>query len=346
MVMNDVDEQPAVVPSSPGVSASPQYVRDLLRRTSRTFALSIEQLPRPLCDELSLAYLLLRVSDYLEDHPSLPAAKKVELLDAWEHALRDRALLTAFSHKLSQVEVAGEPAEAEAARSAPVLLDRLDLLSSDARGIILAHVIATTKGMGRWQAHSPEIADEAEMDDYMHQVAGIVGYLITDLFACYSRRIERDRTQLLPLAREFGLALQSVNVIRGLRKDYERGWIFVPRTFCAAVGLVGSELFSADQERPAMEVVERLVAKAERHLRCALEYVSRLPRRLHRLRLACMWPLLFAAGTLGESRENPAVLRSEAKISRSTVKGIVAKTKIFGWSNAWLSSYTGRLVRG
>ena len=57
--------------------------------------------------------------------------------------------------------------------------------------------------------------------------------LNTELFAWYSRSIRRRMSRLIPLARECGLALQTVNVVRGLRDDYERGWIFVPESFCA-----------------------------------------------------------------------------------------------------------------
>ena len=64
-----------------------------------------------------------------------------------------------------------------------------------------------------------------------YHLAGIVGYLLTDIFACYSPSIGRLKEKLMPLGYEFGLALQTVNIIRGIRKDYERGWVFVPVTF-------------------------------------------------------------------------------------------------------------------
>ena len=60
---------------------------DLLRAASRTFALSIERLPKIVGEPLGLAYLLLRVSDYLEDNDHMPAARKVTLLRLWDDAL-------------------------------------------------------------------------------------------------------------------------------------------------------------------------------------------------------------------------------------------------------------------
>jgi hypothetical protein len=56
-----------------------------------------------------------------------------------------------------------------------------------------------------------------------------------------------------------------------------------------------------------------------------------------------MWPFLFAARTLAISRQNPKVLRGDAKMSRADISQIVGKTKIFGRSNRWLAGYYRRL---
>src|SRR6185436_19025522 len=142
----------------------------------------------------------------------------------------------------------------------------------------------------------------------------------------------------------FGLALQTVNVIRGLRKDYERGWIFVPESFCAAVKLNRADMFKPEYQRQALQVVDLVADKAERHLQNALDYIKALPPWLHTLRLACIWPMLFAARTLAISRHNVNVLVGEVKMSRDEVKTIVRDTTLFGWSNRWLENYFRHLA--
>jgi len=62
--------------------------RNLLRITSRTFALGIERLPHILCEAATVAYLLLRVSDYLEDNEEMRADEKVTWLNSWVNILR------------------------------------------------------------------------------------------------------------------------------------------------------------------------------------------------------------------------------------------------------------------
>jgi farnesyl-diphosphate farnesyltransferase len=86
-----------------------------------------------------------------------------------------------------------------------------------------------------------------------------------------------------------------------------------------------------------------LADKAERHLHSALDYVKALPPWLHSLRLACIWPMLFAVRTLAISRHNVNVLIGEVKMTRDEVKAIVRDTTLFGWSNAWLESYYHQL---
>lgn len=316
---------------------------EMLRATSRTFALSIEQLPRPLRDPLTLAYLLLRVSDYLEDNDHMPRERKAELLLLWDEVLSADTDVCRLTQELQGI--ADDAPDAHAARSSALLLEQLEQLPHEDQEIIVRYVRQTTRGMARWQHQGPRVENETELDDYMHQVAGLVGYLITELFACHVPSIQAQKAQLMPLAREYGLALQTVNVIRGLPQDFERGWIFVPRSYCAQVQLEPHQLFEPQNLARAMQVVNRLSDKAERHLQSGLAFVSQLPQTEHRLRLACMWPLLFAAKTLAVSRDNPDVLKSEVKIRRADVKRIVTQTTLLGWSNPWLAWYFHQLMR-
>lgn len=314
---------------------------EMLRAVSRTFALSIERLPRGLRDMVTTAYLLFRVSDCLEDNNLLVAPQRAELLCLWARVLADSMPVDTLTRKILHLDES-DP-EVYVAKHAGELLDTLHRFPEPIQEIITRHVNETSLGMARWQQNGPEVRDEEEMDDYMHQVAGRVGYLLTDLFAWYSPVIMERKEKLLPLARHFGLALQTVNIIRGLRKDYERGWVYVPRTFYEPLGLTRDNLFSVEYATQILKVIQRLADKAETHLQYGLNYITNLPKWLHGLRLACMWPLLFAVRTLAVSRNNIDVILSEAKITRAEVKKIVRETTLFGWSNSWLTDYYNRL---
>ncbi|MCP4422941.1 MAG: squalene/phytoene synthase family protein [Chloroflexi bacterium] len=315
----------------------------ILRTVSRTFALSIEQLPGILREATADAYLLLRVSDCLEDHDSMPANRKSHLLRLWADVLIERAPVSHLTDNIADLD--NDDPEVHVAQNAGLILDWVRKLPTALQEPIFTRVRRTTLGMARWQDHGPFVEDEAALDDYMHEVAGRVGYLVTDLFAWYSARIRERREQLMPLARQCGLALQTVNVIRGIPKDYERGWVFVPQTFMQEVGLTRDTLLEPENLEKSLLITNKLVSKAVRHLDHGLDYITLFPRRFHGIRLSLMWPFFFAVATLDKSRGNANVLFSEAKIGRDQVKQIILQTKAFGWSNRWLANYYGGLVR-
>ncbi len=316
---------------------------EMLRRVSRTFALSLEQLPQILRDILTIAYLLLRVSDCLEDNETMGPERKAQLLRLWVRVLNEEVPPEHLTDCISDLDPS-DP-EVYVAQHAGDILEQFRQLPPEVQETVSRRVIETSLGMARWQEHGPFVEDEEALDDYMLQVAGRVGYLMTDVFAWYLPIIRERKEQLMPLAREFGLALQTVNVIRGMRKDYERGWVFVPRTFYERVGLTRDELFDPANIDRALKVVNMLADKAERHLRHGFGYIRAFPRRHHRIRLACMWPYFFAVKTLAISRDNVNVLLAEAKMSRDQVKRIMRDTKLFGWSNHWLVWYYKHLAR-
>jgi len=311
--------------------------KDLLRITSRTFALGIERLPRILCDAATIAYLLLRVSDYLEDNEEMKPEEKVTLLNLWVNILREEEDVEALTIQLPHTST--DNPDAIVAQHSKDLLMRLHSLPYEVQEIIIRHVISCTQGMARWTKQGPTVCDEKDLDDYMFEVAGRVGYLVTQLFAWYSLAIRLREKEIMPLAREFGLALQTVNVIRGIREDYNRGWVYIPQKFMQDMGLTKEQFFDPQHREQALKVLDMMTDKAERHLRHALQYVKSLPWWQHGIRLGCIFPLMFAIRTLAVSRHNAQVFESEAKMTRDEVKKIVLDSTLWGWSNLWLDRY-------
>ena len=310
---------------------------EMLRAVSRTFALSIEKLPPVLREALTVAYLLFRISDCIEDHIAISADRKAHLLRLWGNILVGDSPANHLTTKLEDLD-SSDP-EVYVARHADRVMEYLNNQPRQLRDIISTHAHDTAEGMARWQEQGPFIATEEEMDDYMHQVAGRVGYLVTDIFSWYSPAIRKKREVLIPLGREFGLGLQTVNIIRGLRKDYERGWVFVPLTFLEAKGLSRESFFDSSTHQQALTVIDLLIEKAKRHLKDGLTYITLLPRRERHIRLACIWPLLFAVKTLALSMNNHNVLTSETKMTRHQVKNIVLTSSTLFWSNSALKAY-------
>jgi farnesyl-diphosphate farnesyltransferase len=316
-------------------------IQELVESVSRTFALSIHNLPSFLRQPVGLSYLLFRISDCIEDTPELEAERKNELLQLWGNILLNKAQPRSLTSQITQLDT-NNP-EVRVAQQAERLVDLFHTLDQELRAMISRHCADATFGMARWQRDGPYIQTEEDLDDYMLQVAGMVGYLMTDIFAFFLSSIRKQKAMLLPLSRHVGLGLQTVNVIRGLRTDHERGWMFVPASYLKQAGIDRSQFFLREFEEKSLAIVERLIHKAEMHLNYGLAYIAAFPSIRHRIRLSCIWPLLFAVKTLAISSNNPEVIRSEVKISRQNVKDIIQKTTLFGWSNIWLRHYYYRL---
>lgn len=329
--------------SIPAPRATEAELAELLRSASRTFAVGIEALPDELREAVRVAYLLLRISDYFEDDVVLTPSEKAEALQVWEGVLAGERTPAELAQRIG--EPSSQTPDAEVARTWKAVLDALATLPPATREVVTEYVRLSTRGMRRWVERGPRIDSEADLDDYMFQVAGLVGLLLTDLFARHSPALKHRHELLAPLAVEFGLGLQTVNVIRGLSKDIERGWIYIPTAWASELGVTREELFATENGAAGMRALDRLVEKAERHLEGARRFVRLIPRRERGIRIFCILPLLFAVRTLALSRANPAVFHSEVKMSREEVLGIVRATRIWGWSNLWLELTSRRLRR-
>src|SRR5690348_10356842 len=69
--------------------------------------------------------------------------------------------------------------DAVVAQHAADILARFATLPKEVQDIITQHVIHSSLGMARWVERGPQVNDEADLDDYMFEVAGRVGYLLT-----------------------------------------------------------------------------------------------------------------------------------------------------------------------
>ena len=329
-------------PHAPAALRAPASLRELLVASSRTFAVGIRILPEPLRTEVTVAYLLLRVSDYLEDNRELAADEKVALLRRWRRVIAGDGGRHALAERLA--EAREDTSDALVARHSATVLAGLDGLAAPAREILVRRVGESSAGMARWTERGSRFETEADLDDYMHEVAGRVGHLLTELFTLRLPGTRGARERMMSLGREFGLALQTVNVIRGLHEDRYRGWVYVPAAFVPDARVPPSQLFDPAHLDAAMAVLERLVAKADGHLAAARAYIRLIPRRHHRVRLFCLLPLFFAVRTLAISRSNPDVLRAETKMTRREVRAITRRAMMLGFSNGWIERYCARLA--
>jgi farnesyl-diphosphate farnesyltransferase len=319
-------------------SAAVVFCRELLPAVSRTFALNIPVLPRPLDTAVTVAYLLCRIADTLEDE--VRGATSVALLGelarltrlpaGWEGDARH------FRNEAGRVLRTEAPrSEVELVEGVEQVLEALAEHAEPVRAHVAECVGTMAQGMGRMGERGRAsggglgLASLEETLEYCYYVAGTVGEMLTGLFSWYSPNVAARSGELKPRSVAFGNALQLTNILKDVREDLDRGSCWLPRTLLAEHGLKPEELLEARHRGEVMQAHGRLVAVAHRELREAFAYVLALPSVERGLRLFCVWPLFLAVMTLRKLYGNVAVLGKEpVKVSRKTVKWVLGTTRL------------------
>ena len=119
----------------------------LLNRTSRTFALSIPVLPEPTRREVSVAYLLFRVADTLEDATLWDECKKVAALTRYRDLLDrpNRLEASALAAEWADDPPVDHAGYHELLHELGSIFAIYQTLSVEARTIIAVHARRTTQ---------------------------------------------------------------------------------------------------------------------------------------------------------------------------------------------------------
>ncbi len=331
------------------VASDLDYQDQILQGVSRTFALTIPQLPDGLCRAVGNAYLLCRIADTIEDDPSLDAEQK-------RH----------FSERFVQVIAGDVSAQGFADELHPLLSDHVldsekNLIENTCRVIRITHGFSARKraalercvrimsrGMADFQQNKTldGLADMQEMDRYCYFVAGVVGEMLTELFCDYSQEIDAHRLELQKLAVSFGQGLQMTNILKDIWEDRQRGACWLPRDVFQRVGFDLGRL-AADYRRESFsQGLSELIGIARLHLQNALAYTLLIPGHEVGIRRFCLWALGMAVLTLRKLHANRHFTSGDqVKISRRSVKSVVLVSNLCVSNDAVLKLLFGGFTR-
>jgi len=336
-------------PAMPG-SPDDEFQARMLAGVSRTFALTIPVLPLPLARVVSNAYLLCRVVDTIEDEPSLEAATKRELAASFVASVEGTAPPAAFAHALApRLSAATLPAERELVADSAQLLAITHRFSAAEQAALAACVRVMADGMIRFQEANDGrgLADVATLDRYCYHVAGVVGEMLTRLFAVHSPAIAARAERMMPLAVSFGEGLQMTNILKDVWNDLERGACWLPRDVFAREGFDLDRIAEGPGDVRFQRGMQTLVAKAHRHLRDALEYTLLVPARERGIRNFCLWAIGMAVLTLRKIHDRPGFRSGEeVKISRRSVRATVLASRLAARRDAALRMLFGAAAAG
>jgi 4,4'-diapophytoene synthase len=280
---------------------SPANFQDqILPHVSRTFALTIPQLPMPLRAAVTNAYLLCRIADTIEDEPALSPTESRVFLQRFTAVVRGTETAGPLARELvRRLSERTLPAERELVSGMERVIEVTAGLGAE-RAAIQRCIEVMCHGMHHFQqtASVAGLARSSDLDSYCYYVAGVVGEMLTELFCCHSPAVAAQRTALQELSTSFAEGLQLTNIIKDFWEDRSRGACWFPHDLFARQGIELAAVSPQGSDARFQAGVRELVAVAHGHLRNALAYALLLPTRETGIRLFCLWAIGLAVLTL------------------------------------------------
>jgi farnesyl-diphosphate farnesyltransferase len=299
------------------------YQDRILPHVSRTFALTIPQLPPPLRTAVTSAYLLCRIADTIEDEPALSAAETLAFLQRFKAAVAGTAepalVARDLGRRLSQRTL---PAERDLVSNMDRVIRLTRALDEAPRAAIQRCIDLMCSGMPQFQHNASVrgLARTSDLDAYCYFVAGVVGEMLTELFCGHSAEIARHRASLQDLAASFAQGLQMTNILKDVWEDRSRGACWLPQEVFARHGFDLVNLSSEHYDARFGSGMQELIGIAHAHLRNALAFTLLIPAKETGIRRFCLWAVGLAVLTLRKIGRNPRFTSgAQVKVSRSAV---------------------------
>jgi len=328
--------RPAPVPD-PGDLAFQQAI---LPGVSRTFALTIPELPAGLREAVTNAYLLCRIADTIEDEPALDLERKRRFHQRFSQAVAGQGDPEELASELGPL-LSGStiPAEKELVRHSARIL-RITLAFGEREHRAIARCVRIMcEEMPRFQdpGRSRGLKDVTELHDYCYGVAGVVGEMLTELFCAHSPEIDRNRAGLEERTVSFGQGLQMTNILKDVWDDLERGFCWLPQDLFRKHGFDLGDLAPGRYNSAFGDGLEEMIALAHGHLVDALEYTLLIPPAEKEIRHFCLWALGMAVLTLRKIDKHRNYRSSrEVKITRRSVRATIFASNLSTGSDRML----------
>lgn len=327
-----------------------QYQDTILPDVSRTFALTIPQLPERLRVVVGNAYLLCRIADTIEDSPALKIEQKLSFSQAFAEIVEGTRAVNDFGDALANGLTHGSPeTERDLVRNTERVIRITHSFSDAERAALSRCVRIMTSGMEEFQEgqFTDGLRDVPQLDAYCYHVAGVVGEMLCDLFCAHSPETAKNRDKLAALAVSFGQGLQMTNILKDIWDDKARNVVWLPRSVFDAHGF-DLRALGVRKNDPAFRAgLIELIGIARGHLRNALEYTLLIPKSEPGIRRFCLWAIGMAVLTLRKIAANPDFTSGkEVKISRRAVRGVVLASNLACKNNTALKMLFALAARG
>ena len=325
---------------------------ELLQGVSRTFALTIPQLPENLRIVVSNAYLLCRAIDTIEDEPALNFEEKKKYCNWFTEIVDKKSDPRMFSDALSPLlSDSTIVMEHELIKKIDKVLEITHDFDKSQQEVLSRCIKIMSEGMTLFQELETKsgLKNLKELDKYCYYVAGVVGEMLTDLFCLYiPKELSSKRNEMMKLAISFGQGLQMTNILKDIWDDQKRGVCWLPNDVFNYYNFDLKELKSGHVDPNFNKGLKHLIGVSHTHLKNAFEYTLMIPAEEIGIRNFCLWAIFMALLTLKKIYKNINSTNTHIdwKISRKAVKMVVLITKLTANQDYLLKAFFNKTSRG
>ncbi|HEY2622087.1 MAG TPA: phytoene/squalene synthase family protein [Dyella sp.] len=327
MSMFDSKHVAAIAPANASA-----YQEAILPKVSRTFALTIPQLPPALREVVANAYLLCRIADTIEDEPTLSVDEKGLYESAFVDAVTGRVNAQRFASELApKLSEATSESERELLSRLPLVLEVTQTFNPTQHTAIVDCLKTMSHGMHDFQCvvGLQGLATLRDLDRYCYCVAGVVGEMLTKLLINFEPELAPQSKTLMRLAVSFGQGLQMTNILKDQWEDRSHGVCWLPQDVFSRHGVNLQELRPGGQDDHYAKAMIELIGVAHSHLCRAVEYTLIVPARHSGFRRFCLWSIGLAVLTLRNLQERLDFSSgTQVKVSRAAVAQTMGLTRL------------------
>ncbi len=284
---------------------SSELYSEHLKRVSRSFAFCIERLQPPFRDWVALSYILCRLVDTVEDSLWNSKTEQRQSFLDFENFIRGPVSAEAVDVWRRGFPTSIPDGEKKLLDDAKVFFEDLQSLPTAVRSSIQRTVLDMCRGMAHFsqgENKGIEVTTLVEANQYCFFVAGIIGELLTELFAESQPNYSLTDEQISNSYR-FGLFLQKINLLKDQMRDLPEGRKLVPNR---------------------EEMRQSLVADGQG----AINYILNLPVERKDYRIFCAWSLFLGLASLPYIDQSWKEQKS-IKIPRTKTLLILGKVELF-----------------
>lgn len=221
----------------------------ITRASGSNLALAFILLPKRRRQGMAALYAFCREVDDVADEDSRPVPERARLLNEWREDVRLACN-------------GGHPSFVVNRELQPIIRNyqlRFELFDELIRG---CEMDLTQRRYGTF----------VELDQYCYRVASVVGLLSIEIFGYSDPRCREYAVHL-------GRALQLTNILRDVRRDADRGRIYLPGEELARHGLREEEILRGEYSEHYRRVAEGVAQRARTYYREASQSLPEADRR-------------------------------------------------------------------